>query len=109
MSLRNLTPVLALALSLLSFGPSPAVEPAKATDYKATVNGIVCSACKEHVTVALKKLPGVQTVSFAKGEKEGTATVTFNSTSPSLSKDDAVKALGDDAKTYEVVSLEKTN
>jgi copper chaperone CopZ len=101
--------ILGLGLTLSLLANAPASEPAKATDYKATVNGIVCSACKEHVTVALKKLPGVQTVSFAKGEKEGSATVTFNSSSAALTKDDAVKALGDDAKTYEVVSLEKTN
>jgi copper chaperone CopZ len=100
---------LLFGLAALFTATCPAAEPAKATDYKATVNGIVCSACKEHVTVALKKLPGVQTVSFAKGDKEGSATVTFNSSSPALTKDDAVKALGDDAKTYEVVSLEKTN
>jgi copper chaperone CopZ len=102
-SLRFLIPAFVLSLCALA----PAAEPAQATDYTATVNGVVCSACKEHVTVALKKLPGVQTVSFAKGDKEGTATVTFNSSSPTLTKEDAVKALGDDAKHYEVVSLEK--
>ena len=99
--LRLLVPALALSLcSLLS-----AAEPTKATDYTATVTGVVCSACKEHVTVAFKKLPGVQNVSFAKGEKEGTQSVTFNSSSPSLTKDDAIKALGEDAKSYEVLSL----
>jgi copper chaperone CopZ len=101
--LRLLAPALALALCSLSH----AAEPAKATDYTATLNGVVCSACKEHVTVALKKLPGVEAVSFAKGDKEGTATVTFNSSSPTLTKEDAIKALGDDARTYEVVSLDK--
>lgn len=98
--------LIALSFSLLSF--AQAADPAQATDYKATVSGVVCSACKAHVTEALKKLPGVETVSFAKGDKAGTATVTFNSTAPSLTKEDAVKALGEDAKSYEVVSLEKT-
>lgn len=101
--LRSLAPALALG-TLLS-----AAEPAtKATDYTAVVNGVVCAACKAHVTAAFKRLPGVETVSVARGDKEGTATVTFNSTSASLTKTDAVKALGDDAKTYEVLSLEKT-
>lgn len=87
-----------------------AEEPAKAvaTDYTATINGVVCSACKAHVTAALKKLPGVENVSIARGDKEGTATVTFNSSSAALTRDDAVKALGEDAKTYEVLSLEKS-
>lgn len=102
--LRRLVPAFVLALLSLT----QAADTARATDYTATVNGVVCSACKEHVTAALKKLPGVQTVSFAKGEKEGTATVTFNSTAPALTKEDAVKALGDDAKSYEVLSLEKS-
>lgn len=101
--LRLLIPAFVLSLSVIV----SAAEPSQATDYTATVNGVVCAACKEHVTVALKKLPGVETVSFARGDKEGTATVTFNSSSASLTKDDAVKALGDDAKTYQVLSLEK--
>ena len=95
-----------LFLSLVSM--AAAADPAKATDYTATVNGVVCSACKAHVTAARKKLPGVETVSFAKGDKEGAAVVTFNSTAPALTKDDAVKALGEDAKIYEVLSLEKS-
>ena len=102
--LRHLVPVLALSL----FSCSQAGEPAKATDYTATVNGVVCAACKEHVTVAFKKLPGVENVSFAKGDKEGTAVVTFNSSSPALTRNDAVKALGEDSKSYEVLSLEKS-
>jgi hypothetical protein len=104
--IRHLVPVFAVVLSLFAF--TQAAEPAKATDYTATVGGVVCAACKEHVTAAFKKLPGVSTVSFAKGDKEGTATVTFNSTAPVLAKEDAIKALGENAKTYEVISLEKT-
>lgn len=102
---RLLVPALAFSLcSLLS-----AAEPTKATDYTATVSGVVCAACKAHVTAAFKKLPGVENVSFAKGDKEGTQNVTFNSSSPALTREDAVKALGDDAKTYEVLSLAAKN
>lgn len=82
-------------------------DSAKATDYTATVSGVVCSACKLHVTAAFKKLPGVGDVSFARGDTEGIQKVTFNSSSATLSREDAVKALGDDAKNYEVLSLEK--
>jgi copper chaperone CopZ len=104
-SFRFLALSFGLGLSLIS--PGHAAEPAKATDYTATVKGVVCSACKEHVTVALKKLPGVETVSFAKGDKADTAVVTFNSSAPALTREDAVKALGEDAQHYEVVTLEK--
>jgi copper chaperone CopZ len=96
------------ALAVTLFFIAKAEEPSKATDYTATVNGVVCAACKAHVTAAIKKLPGVETVSFAKGDKDGTAVVTFNSTAPALTKDDAVKALGEDAKEFEVLSLEKS-
>src|SRR5436190_14840722 len=95
----------ALSASLLFF--AKADEPSKATDYTATVNGVVCAACQAHVTAAIKKLPGVEVVSFAKGDKDGTAIVTFNSTAPTLTKADAVKALGEHAKEFEVLSLEK--
>ena len=97
----------AVFVCLLSFAYAEEPLKAGATDYTATVSGVVCSACKAHVTAALKKLPGVETVNYARGDKEGTATVTFNSSSASLTKEDAVKALGEDAKTYEVITLEK--
>jgi copper chaperone CopZ len=103
----RLLPYLTLSLALCLTSVLRAAEPTKAIDYTATMKGVVCSACKEHVTVALKKLPGVETVSFAKGDKEDTAVVTFNSTAPALTKQDAVKALGEDAQHYEVVTLEK--
>src|SRR5689334_13885641 len=93
----------ALAVTLLAV--AKADEPSKATDYTATVNGVVCAACKAHVTAAIKKLPGVETVSIARGDKDGTAIVTFNSTAAALTKEDAVKALGEDAKEFEVLSL----
>jgi copper chaperone CopZ len=99
---------LSVAFSFSVLLPSRADEPSKATDYTATVTGVVCSACKIDVTAAMKKLPGVETVSFAKGDKDGTAIVTFNSTAPALTKEDAVKALGEHAKEFEVLSLEKS-
>ncbi|MFZ4765859.1 MAG: heavy-metal-associated domain-containing protein [Roseimicrobium sp.] len=95
------------AFVLCSFASLRAGDATQATGYTATVTGVVCSACKMHVTAAFKKLPGVENVNFAKGDAEGTAKVTFNSSAPTLTKEDAVKALGVDAKTYNVVSLEK--
>jgi copper chaperone CopZ len=80
---------------------------AKSTAYTAEVTGVVCAACKAHVTDAFKKLPGVDKVEFAKGEKEGTQKVSFASTASGLTKADAVKALGEAAKEYSIVSLDK--
>ena len=84
-----------------------AADDADKSSYTATVTGVVCSACKGHVEVALKKLPGVESVTFEKGEKEETQKAIFKSSSPTLAKDDVVKALGKDAETYTVVALDK--
>lgn len=93
-----------LALSSLTLN---AADEGKSIPYTATVKGVVCGACKMHITHAFKKLPGVEQVSFAKGDEADTQKVTFNASSSDLSKDDAVEALGKDGKQYEIVSLNK--
>lgn len=82
-------------------------DAAKGVPYTATVTGVVCGSCKAHVTVALQKLPGVKEVTFAKGEQEGTQKVMFSAASDQLAKEDVVKSLGEDAKHYTVLELEK--
>lgn len=100
---RLTTFLVTLLLSFTAFGE----DQGKTTAYTAEVSGLVCAACKMHVTEAFKKLPGVDKVEFAKGEKEGIQKVTFTSSASSLSKEDAVKALGDASSQYPVVSLNK--
>lgn len=95
--------LITLLTTLVAFGE----DSGKSTAYTAEVTGMVCAACKMHVTAAFKKLPGVDKVEFAKGEKEGTQKVTFASTAVSLTKEDAVKALGEAASQYSIVSLNK--
>lgn len=92
-----------LFTTLAGFGE----DSGKSTAYTAEVTGVVCAACKSHVTAALKKLPGVDKVEFAKGEKEGVQKVTFASTTSSLTKADAIKALGDASSQYAIISLDK--
>ncbi|TLD70033.1 hypothetical protein FEM03_14995 [Phragmitibacter flavus] len=96
----------ALLLTLNSLGHS--ADEGKSIPYTATVTGVVCGSCKAHVTEAFKKLPGVEEVRFAKGEKEGTQVVSFNAASTTLAKEDVVKTLGKDAARYEVLALEKS-
>lgn len=79
----------------------------KSIPYTATVSGVVCSSCKAHITHAFKKLPGVEEVKFARGEKEGTQQVSFNASSDQLAKEDVAKTLGDDAKRYQIIDLQK--
>ena len=97
-----------LLLFLIAFNlPLHAADTAR-TKYSATVTGIVCQECKATVTAALKTLPGVAEVGFAKGAKPGLQTVTFAAASDALSKEDAVRALGEHAKEFIIQSFDKT-
>ncbi len=96
-----------LLLLAVSYLPVFSADSDKPTQYTATVTGVVCSACKAHITEAFKKLPGVGELAFAKGEKEGTQTVSFQATSDHLTKEDAVKALGAESSNYGVLELKK--
>lgn len=98
-----------LILSLLGFGVLLRAEDAAQIPYTAVVTGVVCQSCKNALTVALKKLPGVKEVEFAKGDKPGTQKLTFKSSSGTLSKSDAETALGDHAKEFTVVSFDRLN
>lgn len=92
----------AFATSALRADDAPA-----ACTYVSAVSGVVCQECKAKITFAVKKLPGVKEVSFAKGEKPGEQKVTFASSATSLEKKDVVKALGDSAAEFQVLSLDK--
>ncbi len=98
--------LLLLVLTALCL-PLRAEDDAK-TKYSAAVTGIVCQACKAKVTAAMKALPGVAEVNFSKGEKPGSQIVSFAASSDALTKEDAVKALGDSAKEFNVQSFDKT-
>jgi copper chaperone CopZ len=69
----------------------------------------MCAACSNHVKTALGKIPGVESVKVLHGESEGApAKLVVVSTSDHLTRDDAVKALGEDAKSYTILSLSRT-
>ncbi len=95
-------------ISLLGLGTLLRAGDAAQTQYTAVVTGIVCQSCKATVTDAMKKLPGVREVEFAKGEKQGSQKVTFSATSDTLMKNDAELALGEHLKEFTVVSFEKS-
>jgi copper chaperone CopZ len=101
--MRPLVPLILLSLgTLLRAGDTTAP-----TQYTAVVAGLVCQNCKATVTEAMKKLPGVREVGFAKGEKPGQQKVTFAAASDKLTKDDAVRALAEHASEFEVLSFDK--
>ncbi len=90
------------ASSVLRAGDAPV-----ANTYVTAVSGIVCQECKAKVTFAVKKLPGVKDVAFAKGEKPGEQKITFASSASALDVKDLVQALGEAASEFQVLSLDK--
>ena len=92
-------------LSLLALGPVCAGDTAT---YEGTITGVVCAACKQHVTEALTaKIDGITEVKITPGEKEGEQKITITSKKDGVTKDSAVQALGELAETYKRLSLEK--
>ena len=85
-----------------------AADPAAKHTFTGEVTGVVCQACSDHVKAALKKLPGVESVTIKRGEKPGVHQLTVITTADKLTKDDANKALGEHASSYAIISLEPT-
>jgi hypothetical protein len=94
-----ITTVLALASAAML-----QAEEAKPVKYTATMTGVVCSACKKTVRNSFAKM-GASKIEIKAGAKEGEQTVTFESTNAKLTKDAAVKALGEAAEEFKVITL----
>lgn len=102
------TTLITLALSILVSSYSCFAGDAAKHTYEGTITGVVCMACKQHVTAALtEKLEGTSDVKISAGDKEGEQKITIVSKSDSVTKDAAVKALGDLADDYQIVTLAK--
>jgi copper chaperone CopZ len=94
-----------LTLSLFASAGLHAGEPAT---YEGTITGVVCVACKQHVTEALTaKLDGITEVKITPSQQEGEQKITIISKQADLTKDKATQALGDLAENYKLLSLEK--
>ena len=76
------------------------------TQYTATMTGLVCATCKAKVKGAFTKLDATD-IKIAAGAKEGESKITFASKKDALTKEDAVKALGDDAREFTIVTFAK--
>jgi copper chaperone CopZ len=100
--------VLALALALGFSAPLKAGDDKKQHTYEGAITGVVCAACKEHVTAALtKKLPGFVSVSIKNTDSPESKKLTVVATNPDVTKESVTEALGTYAKNYQVLSLEK--
>jgi len=91
--------VLLFIASLLNAGDKPVFT------YEGEVAGVMCSACSNHVKGALSKLDGVTEIKITLGKEGSVPHLTITSTSPSITKEAAIKALGDKATMYVIQSL----
>jgi len=98
---------LTILLTIVSLFARPILAADPPVTYVAEMSGMVCGGCKEHVTAAFTKLAGVSNVAIVVGDKPGTQKVTVTSTSASLTKEQAVAALGTSADTYIVHQWQK--
>ncbi len=73
--------------------------------YEGEVAGVMCAACSNHVQSALRKLDGVTSVKVTPAKDGGVPHLTLVSTSSKLTKEAAIKALGDQAKMYVIQSF----
>lgn len=94
-----ITFVFLLAASLLHAGDKPVFT------YEGEVAGVMCSACSNHVKGALSKLDGVTDVKITLSKGGSVPHLTITSTSPSITKEAAIKALGKQAQMYVIQSL----
>ena len=98
----------AFFLALLALVSAPALAGDAPFNYIAEMTGMVCAGCKDHVTASFTKLEGVSKVQIVPGDKPGTQKVTVTSTSATLTKEQAVAALGASATTYIVHEWKKS-
>ena len=104
MNLRRL--LLALAL-ILTAAPAFLFAGEPAT-YEGEIKGVVCAACKEHVTESLLKVDGVKTVEIAPTNVPEIRHITIKAAKENFSASDANNALATaHGDTYKVTKLEK--
>lgn len=97
-----------LLLVLLAFSLLPLIAAdSKPVTYVAEMTGMVCAGCKDHVTASFTKLEGVSKVEIVPGEKPGTQKITVMSSKDTLTKEQAVAALGASASTYIIHAWKK--
>ncbi|MFC5457899.1 hypothetical protein [Prosthecobacter fluviatilis] len=97
--------LLTLLLGLLLLSTSCTADEPVTFVYEGEVAGIMCIHCTNKVEAAMKKLPDVQSVKITRDEKGGLPKLEIVAANAKLTREDAVKALGDDAKMYDIRSL----
>lgn len=93
---------------LLLFSLCVSVIAGEPLKYEGEITGVVCGACKEHVTTTLMKIDGVKAVEIAPTNLPEIRHLTIKATKPDFSAADANNALATaHGETYKVTKLEK--
>ncbi len=82
-----------------------AADPVK---FEGEITGVVCGACKDHVTSALMKVTGVKSVEIAPTNKPEIRHIIITAAKPEFSASDANKALAaEHGDNYKITRLAK--
>jgi len=92
-----------LFLLLLAVCPVHASDPTFV--YQGEVAGVFCSVCSAHVKTALMKIKGVKDVKIKIAPEGQLPKLIVTATTDHLTRDDAVKALGEQAKNFDIRTL----
>lgn len=99
---------LLLASLVLAIANTASAGAGQTHTYEGAITGVVCVACKQHVTEALTtNLEGVTEIKIVASEKEGEQKITIVTLKNDVTKDTAVKALGKLSDDYQILSLDK--
>lgn len=84
-----------------------AADAPKPYQYEGRIAGVVCSACAASVKEALMGLEGVKEVRITVSQDGSVPRLEITSSSPRLTREAAMKALGSAGADYQVQSLAK--
>lgn len=104
----NLKSILTLLLITIT-AVLPAADDKPLFTYEGEVAGVVCNACASNVKAALGKLDGVTSVKIKMGKEGSAPRLELTSSSPGLTKEAAIKALGEKAAMYSIQSFKRTD
>lgn len=108
--MRSFVSLLLLTLTAWISPVAAGEKPEVRTVYSATVAGMNCLQCKRLVKKSLSGLEGVDKSSFTMdpGAVAGTTVVSFASTSAKLTREQAVRSLGEHAARYVITEFGPT-
>jgi copper chaperone CopZ len=101
--------VLALTAMFGAHSASHAADKTGLVHYEGRIAGVVCAACSSSVKEALMSIEGVKEVRISISGDGSVPRLEITSTSPALTREAAMKALGSSASDFQIQALEKVS